>query len=871
MASAERSGEPPERLPGLTLRSVAAALLVILISGIIAQLAGVFDNANTLIGIEALPVPAMLALSPFAAALAGVFGLARAKILSRAELVCVLFAVLIATPIMGVGFWRYQLGTLSTIVRHSDWTKFEALPEGLWPHGPNLWNGGLETPGVVSRKGGEGGVVELQEGVARLKNTQASATSSIRVRVMLGEETSPLAANRHAVAVPGRPYLVTALVRARGLSPEANYFVRVSMDEETAFAAQPILARAEARATPLFPDGFTRVGYYPLELPNAKRSLAFDFGLHGMGTVEWRDLRLYDVRAIESAYKGFKRVPRNEYVKLALADRQNVIVVPDSLLSAAGVRYLLGLDYPVRDWLSPTLHLGAFMLLVFGATFGLALLYRKQWLEHERYPLPMARPLLILLGADESQGGLGQRFFRNFWLWLGFGVALLWCSLRVLHGYFPGLPDVGISVGVKSYLSDASWGHTWDGVEFQVLALFLGLGLMMELNVLLSLVVGYLLFRMQYWYGHAQGLTADHNFPYFPQQMLGAYVVYATLLIVFTRKYVIQAFRSALLGSPSDAEVRIQRGGILLFSGCLLGFMLWASWTSVPLFAAAVLALHVVLLGFIAAKFMAECGLPAAGFNHPLGQLGNYNVALEPLLLVPLLGGMSVFGGSGIITITLITSALLPFGFFLVPGLQVEALEVGRRFGVRSLHLALVALLSVVAAFVIGGFIYLTSAYGFGAAKFPDAQQFGERLGAFRAFNAELSQAQAALDGSTGAAAAEAGSATRDRLAALAFGGASAGAITVLRAFFPGFWFHPVGLLVGPSEMMRTLWGSLLVAYLIRLLVLRLGGSATVREKLIPAAVGIFVAAIVGHALYIAGNAYYFFFNKGTVKFMGLL
>ena len=870
MAEADRPEPAPEKLPGLTLRSAAASLLVILISGIIGQLSGVFDIANTLIGTEALPVPAMLAFLPFAAALAGVAAISRVKILSRAELVCVLFAVLIATPLMTAGYWRYQLAGLSTIVRYSDWTKFEAMPESLWPHGANLWKSVLEVSGASPHTAGAG-TAALENGAARLENTDPDADSSIRVRVALSERASAAASDRPAAVVPGRPYLVTALVRAQGLGPEAHYFVRVLADENSTYAAQPVSGRNEARATPLFPDGFSRVGYYALELPPAEGSVTFEFGLHGAGKVEWKDPRLYDVSAIEWAYKGFKRVTASEYAALSLADRQNVVVVPDSLLSAAGVRHLLGLSYPVRDWLAPSLRLGAFALLVFGATLGLALLYRKQWLKNERYPLPMARPLLVLLGADASEGGLGRRYFRNFWLWLGFGVAFVWCVLRVLRGYFPGLPDLGVSFGVKSYLSDASWGHTWDGVEFQLLALFLGLGLMMELNVLLSLVVGFLLFRMQYWYGHAHGLTSEPNFPYFPQQMLGAYVVYTALLVFFTRRYVAQAVRSALFGNAGDPEVRVQRGGILLFLGCSAGFLLWAAWTDVPYAAAGVLALQVVMLGFIAAKFMAECGLPAAGFNHPLGLPGNYNVALEPALLVPLLGGMSVFGGSGVMTMTLITSAILPYGFFLIPGLQVQALEVGRRLGVRTWHIASVTLFAVLAAIVVGGFIYLTSAYGFSAAKFADANHFGDRLGAFKVFNAELSAAQSALDGAGSSAPSEAASATRDRYLALLFGGASAGAVTLLRQFFPGFWFHPIGLLVGPSAMMNMIWGSLLVAYLIRLSVLRLGGAATVREKLIPAAVGIVLAALAGYALYIAGNTYYFFANKGFVRFIGIL
>ena len=105
---------------GLTLRSAAASLLVITLAGVVGHIAGVFDTANTFIGTEALPVPALLVFWPLAAVAAGVGALARTRIFSRAELVVVLLASLIATPLMTVGFWRYQLAALSTV---------ELLPE----------------------------------------------------------------------------------------------------------------------------------------------------------------------------------------------------------------------------------------------------------------------------------------------------------------------------------------------------------------------------------------------------------------------------------------------------------------------------------------------------------------------------------------------------------------------------------------------------------------------------------------------------------------------------------------------------------------------------------------------------------------------
>ena len=151
--------------------------------------------------------------------------------------------------------------------------------------------------------------------------------------------------------------------------------------------------------------------------------------------------------------------------------------------------------------------------------------------------------------------------------------------------------------------------------------------------------------------------------------------------------------------------------------------------------------------------------------------------------------------------------------------------------------------------------------------RLPVAGDFGDKIGAFKTFNAELSTAQSALDAAGHASAAAITEANRAPYYAMAFGAAVASAVAILRQLFPGFWFHPIGVLMGPSNMMGLVWGSLLVAGVLRFSVLKLGGASAVRSKLVPAAVGIFLAALVAYAIATGVNAYYFFFNKGTVKF----
>ena len=557
MSESERPAPSPPAERALTLRSLSASLLVVALSGVVLTLAGVFDagTAVSLIGSEALPIPVYLVFVPLAFSIALVSAIAKTRLLSRAELFAVLLVATVAAPLMGMGFYRYQLAGLATVVRTADFVKFEALPDGLWPHGGNLLSGPLTQASGARVLASSAGSARLTRDGAVLSNTSAEGKSALRVQVTLGEELASNETGEKPVAVPGRPYLFTALIRAENLAPGALHFVRVYADDAPAFSLEVASGRQEKKVSTLRPDGFVRVGGYAIPLPReAKRYVEFELGLEGGGSAEWRDLRLYDVRAIEAAFRGYSRVSAAEYARLGLAERQTAIVVPETLWSRAGVRYLLGLDYPIGDWIAPLARLGVFVLLVLGVTFGLALLYRKQWLENERYPLPMARIPLVLLGASESLGGLGERFYKHRFVWLGFAIGLPWCAIQVTRGYYPNLPDLSFSVGLKGYFTDPNFGRTWDTVEFKLYVTFLALALLMELHVLLSLVVGFFLLRFQYWFGEVQGLTTDQDFPYYGYQLLGGYLAYAALVVIFTRRYLGEAllacgFRPAARGA----------------------------------------------------------------------------------------------------------------------------------------------------------------------------------------------------------------------------------------------------------------------------------------------------------------------------------
>ena len=132
MISADRNNAP-----GLTGRGIMACLLGMLGMGMLIQYSDVivgvaFASEHTL----ALPAIWMLALL---SALSGViFLLRRSRLLSRAEMLCVVFCMLISAPLMTQGFWHRFVAIVATNPRAGDFEKLDAMNDRLWPHGENV-------------------------------------------------------------------------------------------------------------------------------------------------------------------------------------------------------------------------------------------------------------------------------------------------------------------------------------------------------------------------------------------------------------------------------------------------------------------------------------------------------------------------------------------------------------------------------------------------------------------------------------------------------------------------------------------------------------------------------------------------------------
>ncbi len=809
-------------VPGMTFRAFLASVLCMMLAALYTNYTAIFLFESYTISESAIPIPAILAvlgLTLFTGVFAAVFKL---RLLTKAELVCVTFATMMAVPMMTQGFWHRFLGMVSATPRNQSYDYSDAFDDRLWPHGRNLLDG------VFDASGGE--LVFSNSAAAEEKHIDYA------FRIDPDDPSSPK---------PAEPHLITFLAKGEGVEAETEVFVQAFADDnpvpQTLFRGAP-----RARPTYLHQDGFGRFGGYGLIPAHTCHSnLVLRIGLFGRGRVAISDPRFFSVAALETIYRGRKIVDEAEWNAMAPEERPAYAAVrPARKWSLRSLAFYVQSLIPIREWTRPMFIWGSYVLMLLTALFCINVVMRRKWAESERYPMPNTRIPLAIAGAGDPDDSPFSSIWRNRWAWAGLVFALSYGVLKGAHSFNPHLPDLRVFIRLNEYVTNPIFGGMFH-TEF-VFSLFVcSIAVFFELNVLMSVIVGYWICRSAYFIGHVAGIDVNNGFPWFQEQALGAYIGYFAIVVALSSKYLWQVAKDAFRGTGADeADVLTPRAAVVLFVLCHIGVAAWSGLTGASVVAMSIMFSFLVLCGFIAAKYRAECG-------NPFGYFVPYNI----MLFIGVIGGVPVFGIRGMLVSLLLTGFLTVTVFYLIPGMQFELLEIGRRMRIRPRHIAYTCLVGLFGGLFIGGWAFLSNGYAAGAETLR-GQNFYQGYGWFiTRIRAPLAQATAEwLREDAGVVIKSVNWGRR----AMVFSGVTMAALTILRQYFAGFWFHPVGFMVGFTfQNDGANWGTLLVAWAIRYAVLKIGGARAVRSKLQPFFIGAFVGCVlaVGIFTFVNGRA----------------
>ncbi len=478
---------------------------------------------------------------------------------------------------------------------------------------------------------------------------------------------------------------------------------------------------------------------------------------------------------------------------------------------------------PWGSWLPALLGWMLFYTAFYLTLVSLLTILRRQWVEHERLPFPMAQVPLELFRDKEGEAGV-PAVLQKASTWFGFAVPVLVGSLQGLQHYFAQIPTLTLSTQVTI--------STGVGLRVGVNFLMQGFAYFINTSMALSLWVFYLLIVVERRLLEVMGVTTakadlgQWTEPILGHQSMGALTVLVIGGLWAARGHLRTVWRKAVGVDPSiddSAEIMSYRSA-MIGCGCgVIGMSVWLWQAGVPWWIAPTIVLAALVIFSGLTRAIAEGGLPTI------------SPAMAPAGFVISTVGVPALGVAGVLATghTLIWSGEM-LVFMMAPlatGLRLASETAGCR---RRLLWGIAAAMLI--TLVVSVWFTLHLAYEHGGVNLH--RQF---FRTFPQYPATFALQQ--LDS-------PAGPDLNGSLWILG-GGAVMGLLMVGRHHFVGWPLHPLGFAVAAGWTMSVLWSSIMLAWLIKSLVLRLGGARTF-ERTKPFFLGLVLGQLVVGGLWLA-------------------
>ena len=477
-----------------------------------------------------------------------------------------------------------------------------------------------------------------------------------------------------------------------------------------------------------------------------------------------------------------------------------------------------GAPIPWEAWVMPlTLWFGFFLALGFAMLCTMVIL-RKQWVNHEKLVYPLVQVPMEMIQREDG-GAAGRSFFTNKAMWLGFATSFLLLSVNGVHSYFPEFPHFQRTTSIELFANTrlGLWfSPPWTGFFYFV-----------NLEISASIWVFYLLVTLQRGIFNKLGVQSTQHIdfysvdPFLAHQGLGAMIAFVVVGLWVARRHLRDVVAKAFLGlrevDDSD-EILSYRQALLGLAAGLLAVSVWLSMIGLP-FPVAVLFVFGAMVLFLAlTRVVAEGGIPA--MRPPLMTSTFVMSAV----------GTSAIGAQGLVALGFSYGWHSEIRSFVMSsvanGLKMSEIIRGPK---RRLFWAIT--IAVLVSLAGSSYITLVMAYGHGGINLNplffvnQATQYGPRDMAPR-IAAEL---------------------TGPRWDAWQFmiaGGAIMSLLMWARHHFLWWPINPLGFTIAANWKTGHIFFSALLAWLLKLVILRYGGPRLYR-RLRPFFLGLILGEII--------------------------
>ena len=443
----------------------------------------------------------------------------------------------------------------------------------------------------------------------------------------------------------------------------------------------------------------------------------------------------------------------------------------------------------LRAWAVPVLAWMGFIAALLLVMLCINSIVRRQWTRHERLSYPIVQ---LPVAMTDPQA----RLLRQGLLWAGIAVAGGIDLLNGLAAIFPSLPQMQVkAVDLQPLMPNLPW-IAMHGFLAAFYPFVIGLGMLLPVDLLFSCWFFFLFWKAQMVIAAMLGFEPRLNGPYTMEQAVGGYIGIALVVLWTERKYFRAVWRKALgRGELEDSGEPISYRGALVGVGigfvALVGFLNAAGMS--VLVAVAFFVLY-LLMSVSISRMRAELGPPA----HDLGSAGPDQMMVRWV-------GSANLSPANLSGLSLMWWFNRAYRSHPMP-VQLEAFKMAERTGADPRRMFWAVLIAGLVGSLAAFWALLDCLYRYGPAAGP-ALIFGAEP--YQHLTQWLTQPKGP---------------SVEVISATAVGIGTVIALQATRARFMGFPFHPLAYAVSSSWAMNYCWMPLLIAWAVKLILLRYGG-----------------------------------------------
>ena len=479
-----------------------------------------------------------------------------------------------------------------------------------------------------------------------------------------------------------------------------------------------------------------------------------------------------------------------------------------------------GQPIPWDAWFVPLAAWGSFALALYLMMISMVALMHRQWAHHERLVYP-----LVQLPADmvQEDGGRINPFLKNSTMWIGFSIPMVLLGINALSRYSAGLSGIALSTTVQ-VLPEVR--H----LLFSIWFIVIGLTYFLSLEISFSLWFFYLFYyvelalfaRIGYSVPelrlmHTEGSIAT------AQQAMGGMIALVAVALWTARGHLKTAFRAAFSRRKEEDGNGLlrHRTAVWLLLAATAYTVLFLNQAGLPLVVAAFLMGISFVVFFGLTKIVAE------------GGMGYGRAQMTPTAFTAMAFGNGPIGARGLTVLGLCNGWAGDIKISLMAAVANGA-RLAELAGVRGPVLFWSIVLAIAVSLASSAWTVIAIAYEYGGINLH--YWFYHIMGDWSFRNVATAISTPVDDWNF----------FGPRGAFTAAGAAAMLALTWLRHRFLWWPLHPIGFPVGGTYMMFFAWSSMFIAWLLKLVILRYGGSALYR-RLRPLFLGMVLGQVTSH------------------------